>query len=268
MIAFSTFRFGQALVDFTRFRFQLSDICDVQELKNSAPTKDFLEIANEALLGIYHEARSAGLEDIADRAQTIADRATIAHLTWNYGELFGEVRQLWQSLEKSLSKIVAFRVSGEKVKYLHAVGMFGESVAALFPDAIDDIRAAGECLAMDLNTASVFESMRTAERGLKWLAKKLRVKLRDNKKDLPITEAEWGKIILGLQGMIRAARLTVKGARRTARLEMYARAADHCDYLREIRNSVSHAQRSYSALEAESVFGRVQEFMQLLTKMK
>ena len=161
------------------------------------------------------------------------------------------------------------RIDGKYEIYFVNPHPWGESVYEMFPDARTDVIDTGLALGAQLYTASVFHAMRVAERGLKWLAKKLVVKLRDNKKDLPVTEAEWHKIIQGLQGKLKKLREAVKGERRRERLELYSRAADHCDYMREIwRNAVSHTQKSYNASEAENALNRVREFMQLLAGMR
>ena len=254
MIPFSTFGFGQALVDFTRFRSQLSDICDVPEQKNSAPTADFLQIANEALLGIYREARSAGLEDIADTAQTIADLATITHLTWNYGQLFGEVRQLWQSLEKSLSKMKAFIVPAEKAKYINATVLFGEQVAAAFPNTLDHIKAAGECLAMDLNTAAVYHLMCVMERGMDAIAADLGI----------ITKYKmWERKIEKMAEVITDfLRMDYNKSPLQGRLDFYKIATERLTAVQHAtRNKTMHAESWYDEEQAEDIFRATRGFI-------
>ncbi len=52
---------------------------------------------------------------------------------------------------------------------------FGEAVERVFSIAIDDIRDAGNCLALGQGTATVFHLMRVLEAGLRGLAKQLNV---------------------------------------------------------------------------------------------
>jgi hypothetical protein len=146
---------------------------------------------------------------------------------------------------------------------------FGEEVYLAFADARGDIRDAGKALAVDLNTAAVFHAMRVAEHGLKWLAKRLRVKLTANRKPTPITEATWNTLIVGVGNKLRTLRTKPASEKRREQLQQCARANDHCDYMRELwRNPVSHGHKAYNALEAENAMNRVREFMQFLARMK
>jgi hypothetical protein len=146
---------------------------------------------------------------------------------------------------------------------------WGTAVYETFPGVRDDIIFAGQSMAADLHTAAVFYAMRAAEHGLKWIAKRLKVKLKDNNKPLPIDEATWQRIIDGINSKIRQARQKTKGPRTRNRLEMYATAAQHCDYMKDIwRNNVSHAHKTYNALEAENAVDRVRDFMQSLMRIK
>jgi len=157
------------------------------------------------------------------------------------------------------------RIDATDAAMLPSFVPWGEEVAELFPEADVDIRSASIALVFGLHTAAVFHLMRVAEVGLKWLAKQQRVTLRENKKPLPINEAMWGKIIDGLNASIRQARQMTAGPKKRARLEAFASAALHCDYMKDIwRNNVSHAHRSYSLPEARVAMQRVRDFMQTL----
>ena len=63
-----------------------------------------------------------------------------------------------------------------KSKFLEHENLFGKHVSNSFPSASDEIKAAGNCLALDLNTAAMFHLMRAAELGMRALARHLRVK--------------------------------------------------------------------------------------------
>jgi hypothetical protein len=159
------------------------------------------------------------------------------------------------------------RIDARYARVLKDAHPWGELVSRVFPDADTDIRSAGLSLAVELNTAAVFHLMRVAELGLKWLATQLKVKLRENRKPLPVDEAMWNKIIDGLNSRIKTTRQMTAGPRKRARLEMYAAAAQQCDYMKDIwRNNVSHSHRSYTAREAQTAMKRVRDFMQSLAQ--
>jgi hypothetical protein len=162
------------------------------------------------------------------------------------------------------------RVDERYAPYFDHPYPWGESVYELFPEARQDVIDAGLAAGAELYTASVFHSMRIAEVGLKWLARLLDVELYENKgKPLPIDEAMWQKIIDGINTRIKAERSTDKGLKRREQLDAYARAAAHCDYMKDIwRNNVSHSHGSYDALEAASALSRVFDFMRQLEALR
>jgi hypothetical protein len=109
--------------------------------------------------------------------------------------------------------------------------------------------------------------MRTAEHGLRALARKLKVTITHGNKECPIEYGEWGKIITAIKNKIADARKLSTGPKRQAKLESYSNAADHCEYMKDIwRNSTCHARTPYKFSEAISVFERVRDFMQYLGK--
>jgi hypothetical protein len=269
MIEFSANNFGRALVGFIRLEDTLNAICHEGKRKHASPAHSTLEFARAELLGLHREAKVAGLRDIANRAVRTASRVADEDHDWNHGELLAEVRQLRESLFAALSRIKAFRVPPERVEYIDLPTAWHEAgILPWFPDAIYDIEAAGECLAMDLNTASVFHSMRIAEHGLRWLARKLKVKLTDKGKPMPITHATWDKVITGVKNRIAAARAGSAGVKKQNELARLARAVDQCDYMKDIwRNDVAHARREYNSADAKAALDRVRDFMQSLAVM-
>ncbi|MGA2516207.1 MAG: hypothetical protein ABSG44_06625 [Thermodesulfobacteriota bacterium] len=161
------------------------------------------------------------------------------------------------------------RIDSNLSNYVDNDSLFGEVVLRQFPGASEDIKSAGNCLAIELPTATVFHLMRVSEHGLRQLAKKLHVKVTDNKKLCPLEYTEWDKIIIAIKHKIDDKRSGLpKGPRRQAQIELYSEAADHCTFIKDIwRNSVSHTRRPYTQTEAISVFERIRDFMQFLAKV-
>jgi hypothetical protein len=59
------------------------------------------------------------------------------------------------------------------------------------PESAADCSDGMDCYALGLYTAGVFHAMRVAEFGLRRLAKRLRVKIKDNKQTIPIEYGDW-----------------------------------------------------------------------------
>lgn len=131
------------------------------------------------------------------------------------------------------------------------------------PASETDSRRAVECYALDQNTACVFHCMRISEHGLRALARKLRIKLTHKGKNQPIEFAEWDKIITEIQNKIAKARTLPK---RAAQLSFYSDASDHCLYMKELRNEVSHTRKHYNPGEALGTLQRVHAFMTFLAR--
>jgi hypothetical protein len=158
-------------------------------------------------------------------------------------------------------------IDKEKSKFLEQKNLFGKQVNKAFPLAKDEIRAAGNCLAMDFNTAAVFHLMRVAELGMRALARHLKVKAKKN----AIDTAGWTEIIKHI-GDATAARWQklpkAKPARRkaVAFLKLCEVSADELNVFKEVwRNNVMHAGLPNNEHEAHGVYIRVRDFMQRLS---
>jgi hypothetical protein len=152
-----------------------------------------------------------------------------------------------------------------EAKYYDQNELFGEDVHDSFSEAAWDITAVGNCIACGLYTASVFHSMRVAEFGLRRIAAKLQVKLKDKKGYYRVEYGTWDKIITACKTKIEAIRKTPIGPKRREQLEFYSDAGDHCLFMKDIwRNNISHTQQPYNEPEALAVLERVKGFMGFL----
>jgi len=160
-------------------------------------------------------------------------------------------------------------VNPEKVEFFRGGSrLFGEKVLLAFPSAKNEIQAAGDCLAVDLNTAAVFHLMRAAEFGMRALAVHLKVKL----KGKPIEHGGWNEIIEQIEKKVELRRKRYDESRKKNKKELeflkFCRImADELYKFKEFdRNNTMHSIRSYNESEAKGVFDRVKEFMQRLSK--
>ena len=178
-----------------------------------------------------------------------------------------ELYELQSAIHNELNARKFVMIENQKSNFLEQKNLFGKQVSKCFPSAKDEIQAAGNCLAMDLNTAAVFHLMRAAELGMRALAWHLKVKVKRN----TIDSANWTEIIKNI-GDATAERWQKlpksKQARRKAVefLRLCEVAADELNVFKEVwRNNVMHAGLPYNEHEAHGVYIRVRDFMQRLS---
>jgi hypothetical protein len=140
--------------------------------------------------------------------------------------------------------------------------LFGLKVWENFPSARDDIKAAGNCIAADCNTAAVFHLMRAAEIGLRTLAWDRRVKFA---KKSPLVLKQWGEIFQKLEKAETDIQSFPKTLARESQLEFYHGALVQFRAFKNLyRDRTDHARRHYDRYEAEKAFGQVADFMTIL----
>jgi hypothetical protein len=174
--------------------------------------------------------------------------------------------ELQMAIHNELSNRKFVMIEEEKADFLEQKKLFGNQVGKAFPSAKNEIQSAGNCLAMDLNTAAVFHLMRVAELGMRALARNLKVKVNKN----TIDSAGWTEIIKKIEDS--TAERWVKRPKgkkacqdATAFLKCCEVATAELNVFKEIwRNNVMHAGLPYNEHEAHGVFIRVRDFMQRL----
>jgi hypothetical protein len=154
-----------------------------------------------------------------------------------------------------------FSIEPSRQEFITDYNLFGNDVAGKFPSAETDISNAGECLAYEQGTASVFHLMRVLEIGLCILAKELSV---------PSDNANWGNIIDGIEKNIKSMNSTTYGVDWKIKRRFYSEAALQFLYFKNAwRNYVMHGRTPYDEQQAEVIFNSVREFMRhLATQLK
>jgi len=191
-----------------------------------------------------------------------------SHITWQ--QLWNELTVLRQAIEADLEKHLFVQIPPQKVRLIEHMTADWGKICNSIPDADvknvkTDVEEAVNSYVFERNTASVFHSMRVAERGLRIVARKLHVKLTDNGKPKPIERAAWGEVVGQIQNKIKIERQKPKGKAQALRLQRLAEAGDHCEYMKDLwRNEVSHAGKFYNEGEALGVLNRVRDFMLFL----
>lgn len=141
--------------------------------------------------------------------------------------------------------------------------LFGPKVKTAFQSASEDIKQAGNCLAVECGTAAVFHLMRVAEFGLRALARDRRVQI---PKKVPLVLGTWEDIIRQLEIAEAAIQGYPKTIAREAQYDFYHGAMmEFKRFKNKFRNVVMHNRYSYDPDEAASAFNHVRSFMVILS---
>jgi hypothetical protein len=225
------------LVDDARPKLQfLRDPCSDCELKNSVKRID-----QEILFGLDH-----GI---------------------TFDNFFHQLAELKRDIRNDLEFRRFVFIPTDKAVAVDELENHWRDIWKVIPESEKDTRDAASCYALNLHSAAVFHSMRVAESGLRYLARKMKVTVSDKGKKIPVEYATWEKIITNCNNKIAEARKLPTNAKRDALLQYYSRVADHCGYMKDIwRNEVSHARKSYIEAEAKAAIDRIHAFMEFTAK--
>jgi len=176
-----------------------------------------------------------------------------------------EMQHIQDALRKDLDQRAYVYIVPSRVSYLLKDHLFGEPVSKAFPKAIYDMCQAGNCFAVDANTATIFHLMRVAEHGLRALAYDRRIKVPKKPFDL----ATWDEIIRKLEGAEEDIRNYPTSHAREAQYRFYHGAMMDARSFKNIwRNPYMHTRAGLNEdddrREAERIMARVREFMQIL----
>ena len=132
-----------------------------------------------------------------------------------------------------------------------------------FPNSLTDMRQAGNCIALGLDTAAVFHLMRVVEWGLRALCKNLKV---SEIKKGPIEYATWDAILEKLPDVVDAKlRVMSRGPKKQKAQEFYHPTLKEINGFKDAwRNHVMHVRREYMSKDAEAISAHVDRFMNLL----
>lgn len=155
-------------------------------------------------------------------------------------------------------------VREDRADYFEADALFGVQVHEAFPSARDDIREAGNCLSVEVNTAAVFHLMRVAEIGLRSLAHDRGLKCKKG----PLELQEWSTLIQSLEKAEHQIQSFPRTSARETQFEFYHGALMEFRALKNVwRHRVAHARESYDRDQAMSAMNHVGEFMRILAKV-
>ena len=176
---------------------------------------------------------------------------------YTYADLLNDLDTLDMSFSNELQEELIFRIAPDKNNYFEKDDLFGPEVSHAFPSAIDNIRNAGTCFAVEQWDASVFHLMRVLERGLRVVAIRFSVSFQN---------ATWNTIIQDIETSIGGINPSFGTDWREQRT-FYSDVARHFRFLKDAwRNHIMHLGDEYDEGKALSVLRHVHELMQTLVK--
>jgi hypothetical protein len=257
-------------------------LCHIDEVKGNiakltAIAEDTMEpqaielyISSIVYMALHH-ATVAKLQSTYDRVWEGGGPFWMAMKTGQltYGQAEHELVFLRQCIEADLEKRLFAFIDPQRAHLFGAMDNNWGAIITQVPDSKADVEDAHISYMVELYTSTVFHMMRAAEHGLRILAKKLRVTsaLKHKGHIIPIDHAEWQKIIDAINNKLNKLKLLAAGPKRTAQLEKFSDAGQHCLFMKDIwRNTVSHARKPYNESEAKAALDRVHGFMQFVVK--
>ena len=175
-----------------------------------------------------------------------------------YNDLYMRIVALRETMEDELRNKLMVLVPNLKAEYCDKKDAFGEAVGKAFSSSDEDMKEAGNCYALGLNTACVFHLMRVLEKGLRAMAESLTIAWRLE---------DWGRIIERMEPVIAAIDKQEKTPQKISDQQFYGEAAIQFRYFKNAwRNHVMHANVRYDAEAALRIMEHVCAFMQRLSE--
>jgi len=250
-------------------------VYSLQEMKDALERPDDAEDEGDPEpndLSCYREEFKELSESLETRFEKNQFKESIARCNTLVGALYpghktskdlllSHITELLWSLRVELLEVKCVYIPPKNAGLFEREDLFGIAVATMFPEAKLDIKAAGTCLAIDLNTAAIFHLMRAAEYGLRSLARDMQIPMTKS----PIEFKTWGAVIDSMDEKMAA----VKGPaspHKSEELEFYSSLIQDAKSLKNLwRDEVMHARNmEYTDLDALSAYGHVKRFMEVL----
>lgn len=237
------------------------------------PDEDVISTQNLAKYLKKVEKLQSHLTDMGFKHSLKYVKSIVDNLSTNkytYEEYSKDLDILNDRIIDELEDIFFLFIPSERAAYFNNKSLFGQEVAAKFPNANREFQEAGNCYATENYTACVFHLMRSLEYGLRALARNLRVSFRRGRKIVPIDLQHWGNIINEIESKIDELNKLPRSRHKTRSLQFYSEVAKEFRYFKDAwRNHVMHTQAEYNQRDADRVIEHVRDFMQhIATKLK
>jgi hypothetical protein len=230
--------------------------------------------------------------------QTFQFENSITDEVCSYQTVNISLKNLVITIVMEIQERVLVFIPPDRIEHFERDDLFGKAFHdSISPEINSEIKAAGNCLAAELNTAAMFHFLRAAELGMRRLAKRLgasvfrkknRIRLEDAtwgeladatekqtkpigtvkeiidtiQTEIKIDDAEWDELIVAIQKKVDSEKIAEPQARKIKRhFKEYERLAQKFDHMTNDRNNIMHTHGENTRDEALVVLARVKDFM-------
>lgn len=188
--------------------------------------------------------------DMESTKREVSRIATLCQFNGLKSEIRSRVRELKIRIEEDLRTKNFLFVPTEMASFWNRDDAF--KLGAKFQTAHDDIKEAGNCLALGRGTACVMHLARAMDGVLNKLASHLQV--------TPTPKATWGTILNAMSGKIN--KMPEDTASKKTNRDRWSEARVHLFHVKEAwRDRPLHAKESYTPARAKEIYEAVRVFM-------
>lgn len=188
-----------------------------------------------------------------------------------YSSLTAELRNAIDAVMIEFWKRKFAQIPEEFSGFVNNEAMFGPDVNKAFPDAGDDLKEAGNCIAIDSGTAAVFHLMRAVEWSLRALCAdlgvvRIRRSYKHKQKYTAIAWAQWERMLEEVQKRIDKKVDRLRPGKRKQELQQfyYPLMQELRAFKEAFRNHVMHSRATYTQKAASDISDHVGRFMKAL----
>lgn len=210
--------------------------------------------------------RRLGIPLSSSRLKRLLEYLPIYANTKNVSEIYEMIMGLQSDFVTELMAVNLAFIPPDKLQYFEGENQFGTPVTVNFPDAVPEIKCAGNCLAADLNTAAVFHLMRVITIALRETAWFFKIKKIGGKKlEYCRDESILKEIELAVDAKLESVDKLKRDEKWEEKKSFYQGLLTDLNYFKhDIRDPLSHARKSYTEKGAIDIYDHVMAFMQRL----
>jgi HEPN domain-containing protein len=198
--------------------------------------------------------------DVCDKLDLPVSKELIIDAKKDLPKTEREFDVLTKALYAEIRNKLLVVVPPHRRKYFSVRAFVSEGVQKSFSGAYAELRQAGQCFAVGLNTAAVFHAMRAVEIGMRALANKLNVSF-----PFPTQLAEWANLIDNIEAKIREMKQRPKGSEKDEDLRFYSEAGMQFRYFKDgWRVRVAHTRETYDEGQAKTAIDHAVSFFETL----
>jgi hypothetical protein len=196
----------------------------------------------------------------------------VSRHTADWSSIAADFRNALDVIDSEAKRRKFVQIDEKFADYVNNDALFGSVVRKAFPSAIDDIKAAGNCITVEEGTAAVFHLMRAVEWGLRAFCAHLAIyrirksKRSGQKKYIPVAFAQWDKMLDDVHAAVdkKIDKLSPGRRKQEAQEFYYPLLRDIKGFKDAWRNHVMHTRASYSTKQADDICDHVKAFMSAL----